>query len=56
MTAPLFWARFGPRLEALVTETDVPVQGDSILRNQYQLPMPDGQLWERVAEKSETQA
>lgn len=50
MTARVYWARIGEHLTGRVTETDAPVQGDSISRNLYRLPNPPGQLWERVAE------
>lgn len=52
MTAPVFWARIGAQLQGRVTETDVPIRGNSILRNLYQLPNPPGQLWERIAEQA----
>lgn len=52
MTAPIFWARIGPHLTGRVTETDVPISGTSIAKNEYQLPTPPGQLWERFAERT----
>lgn len=52
MTAPVYWNRYGPHLEALVTETDVPVQGDAIMRNVHKTASPAGQLWERLAERA----
>lgn len=52
MTAPVFWARSGPHLTGRVIETEAPILGDSIAANEYQLPTPPGQLWERVAESA----
>lgn len=51
MTAPVYWARSGKYLNGRVTETEACIDGDSILRNLYQLPNPSGQLWERLAER-----
>lgn len=50
MTAPIFWARIGQHLTGRVREIDVPIDGDSIAANEYQLPTPTGQLWERIGE------
>ena len=53
MTAPLFWARFGPHLIGKVDlREELPAEGDSIMVDRYKVGRVPGQLWERVAEVS----
>ena len=51
MTAPLFWARFGPHLIGKVDlREELPAEGDSIMVDRYKVGRVQGQLWSRVAE------
>ena len=53
MTAPLFWARFGPHLIGKVyLREELPVHGDSILIDRYKIGVVPGQLWDRLSEVS----
>ena len=50
MTAPLFWARFGPHLIGKVDlREELPAQGDSIMVDRYKVGRVQGDLWARVA-------
>jgi len=51
VTAPLFWARFGPHLIGKVDlREELPAQGDSIMFDRHKVGRVQGQLWSRVAE------
>ena len=53
MTAPLFWARFGPRLIGKVDlREELPAEGDSIRIDRYKVGRVQGQLWNRLREVS----
>ena len=53
VTAPLFWARFGPHLIGKVDlREELPVHGDSILIDRYKVGRVQGQLWDRLREVS----
>ena len=51
VSAPLFWARFGPHLIGAVDlREELPAHGDSILIDRYGLGVVPGQLWDRLSE------
>jgi len=53
VTAPLFWARFGTQLLGdLAVGEVVPVDGDAITVDRYEVGRVQGDLWLRVGEVS----
>lgn len=54
MTAPIYWARFGPHLIGPLREDIVPnVSGNSIAADRFKIGRVPGQLWSRLAERAE---
>ena len=60
MTAPLYWARFGPHLSGKVDlsakrvdlREELPADGDLILIDRYKVGRVQGDLWARVGVSS----
>ena len=53
MTAPLYWARFGPHLIGKVDlREELPADGNSIMVDRYKVGRVHGDLWARAGVSS----
>jgi len=53
VTAPLYWARFGPHLIGKVDlREELPADGDSIMLDRHKVGRVQGDLWARVGVSS----